>query len=262
LEKKQHKTAWRRVSILTLTTTGRVRTIELTVFRIYLILALAALLIGFVIAVLFVKISEIASQRDDLVERNDSLNRSLSDMRSEIESLDEYQERIRFLIGTEVDSAVMASTEALGVLPEEAASGEEVFRQPVVQTSTVVGLENLRLRWRRLSRGDLRLSFSFNLANMSEGGGRVSGNVIVVAVSTREGSSTVGAYPSGVTLDGDNPLDYKQGSPYSIRRFKQVKGLIPIPSGEDPFGQLIVYVFLSDGRLIYRAFLPIEEKPS
>jgi hypothetical protein len=260
LEKKRHKTAWQRISILMLTTAGRVRTIELTVFRVYLLLAVVVLLTALVFTALFIKVSQISAQREELVQRSLELSESLVEMRDAIEPLGEYQERIRYLVEGGGDSTAV-SMGGPGIVAMDTLSAPKPFRQPVIDTPVKVEVAELNMRWRRPERGRWLLSFSFNLVNKSDEGRRASGHLVLMAKSTRLLSMSEGTYPRDVTLDGDFPVDFKQGNPFSIRRLKPIRGTIEIPTGGEPFDQLVIYVFLYDGNLIYQASFPIEPAP-
>jgi len=258
LDRKLFKGLKRKVTLLTLTTSGRVFTIELSVWKMYLIgLIIVLLVIAYVVWV-SVKFSQIVSQRDSIARQYAELQESLAKMKQSIEPLTGYRDTINALIG--VGSAPRPGTrDMLSLDSEKGALGDTAAKETaqVDRQKVKVTVEKLSVKWRRIARGRWRLLFSFNLVNSSSGGKRASGYLFVVASISRIGPGSARSYPRA-PLDGLVPSRPERGSSFSISRWKPVKGFINLPIGSEPFDELSIYVFGRDGGLIYHSTMGIE----
>lgn len=130
--------------------------------------------------------------------------------------------------------------------PEKQA--EEATPQP--PEPVVLGLVDVERM--AIERDDGAVRVSFNLMNITEGEGPVSGYVHILATGEKNGSPWWEAYPRGEVEDDGIPESYRLGQPFIIQRFKPIQGRFAAGAGRGLPESIRVVVYDDTGRLIYK----------
>lgn len=93
----------------------------------------------------------------------------------------------------------------------------------------------------------------FKLINKTMERQIISGRVIIIAANQNDNGIRRTTYPP-MTIEEDNPVDFRKGEWFSIRRFKIVNGEI----GEKDIDHVIVLVYSRTGELLLRKEFPIQ----
>lgn len=93
------------------------------------------------------------------------------------------------------------------------------------------------------------LEVRFNLLNGAAQDRLLSGYLMILAEHESGDFGQFGKYPP-FELGADQPLDYRLGDSYAIRRFKHVEARIQLPDDPARYPRLRILVFGEDGRII------------
>jgi hypothetical protein len=94
-----------------------------------------------------------------------------------------------------------------------------------------------------------RLKAAFRLKNEREHKGSVSGYVYMIAMDEHSDPPQLQPYPK-VALRNGIPVDYKRGQPFSIKRFKTIRGEYSLNSKTEGPSTIKVLVYDTSGKLI------------
>ncbi|MEW5724799.1 MAG: hypothetical protein AB1896_16930 [Thermodesulfobacteriota bacterium] len=99
------------------------------------------------------------------------------------------------------------------------------------------------------------MRFQYNLQNIQPGNELVSGYMFIVLTNNKSNPPKLVPYPP-VEIKEGNPVDFKKGLQFSIRRGKTVRGKVEKLENADDYEQAWVFAYSDEGELLLKKLLP------
>jgi|GEM_PF-1203831 len=126
---------------------------------------------------------------------------------------------------------------------------EEV--QPVEKIETIPQIKFVDINGLVIKKKGLKLNIRFNIVNMRKDKRSVHGYVHIIAFDKNSDSPLFLAFPQIALKDGI-PVEFKRGQPFSIRRFKTIKGRYLFNTETGPVSAIKILVYDKSGTLVFQ----------
>jgi hypothetical protein len=217
------------------------------------LLVVAVFLLLYVIASLFIinDYAELRSKSQDLSRENSKLTRLVKKYKIQSQLDRQYP-----LLAKELNQAdrLALSMNTNSAFEDEIVTENETEKGEEIQTAKTpsVGVTTLKLTADKKLR---TVNFSFDLKKTSADRDLVSGYMIIVLANSKTDPPILSPFPASVKLNGDEPVNYRQGQQFAIRHGKTVKGVVKEVNNPEGFDRAIVFVYSPQGESLFRESL-------
>ena len=150
------------------------------------------------------------------------------------------------------------TTDSKSAPPEvEKKSIEKEDIQPVEKVESIPQEQFVEIKDQVIKKEREKLIISFNLVNMHKDKRPADGYVHIIAFDKNADPPQFLAYPE-VALKNGIPVEFRRGQPFSIRRFKPIRGKFILDTKTESVSAIKVLIYNKSGTLVFQKEYDVE----